>query len=241
MYDYGEACPVSKATAVLCERWTLQIVRELMLGATRFSELQRTLPKISPSLLNARLRLLADSGIALRKRIPEQRGFEYHLTPAGQALQPVIMELGKWGMRWIFDGLEDEELDAAVLLGHMAAMLKVEELPACNTVLQFTFTDFTETAQRYIFVHDGKREVCDVNPGYEVDVYLRSTLRALSEVFWGERALREACRSGALKIVAPPVYSKSVSKWFPVSLFAADNRRRGKGVVPGASRDGGVC
>ena len=89
MYDYGEACPISKATTVLCERWTLQILREMMLGATRFSELQRMLPKISPSLLNTRLRQLAENEIIVKKRIPEQRGFEYHLTPAGKSLQPV--------------------------------------------------------------------------------------------------------------------------------------------------------
>jgi len=241
MYDYGEACPVSKATSVLCERWTLQIIREMMLGASRFSELQKVLPKISPSLLNARLRLLCDSGIVVRKRIPEQRGYEYHLTPAGQSLQPVIMEIGKWGMRWIFDGLVDDELDAAVLLGHMAAMLKTEELPACDTVIQFTFTDFTEGAQRFIFVHDGKREVCDINPGYEVDVYLRATLRTVSEIFWGEISVQDATRSGALKITGLPVYARSIAKWFPVSLFAGENRRGKTDLLPPIVGGRGVC
>ena len=87
MYDYGEACPISRASSVLCERWTLQIVREMFFGASRFSEFQKYLPKISPSLLNTRLRLLAENGIIIRKRIPEKRGYEYHLTPAGKSLR----------------------------------------------------------------------------------------------------------------------------------------------------------
>jgi DNA-binding HxlR family transcriptional regulator len=231
MYDYGEACPVSKATSILCERWTLQIVREMLLGATRFSALQRMLPRISPTLLNSRLRLLTDAGIVMRKRIPEQRGFEYHLTPAGKALEPVITELGRWGMHWIFDGLEDDELDAVVLLGYMAALLKVEELPSCDTVLQFTFDDFAESPQRFIFIHDGKREVCDVNPGHEVDVFIRGTLRDLSEVFWGERDLQQAIKDGVIKIVGPSVYTRSVARWFPISALVGERRGRRAGQV----------
>jgi DNA-binding HxlR family transcriptional regulator len=222
MYDYGEACPVSRATSVLCERWTLQIVRELMLGATRFSEFQKYLPKISPSLLNARLRLLVENGIVIRKRIPEKRGFEYQLAPAGKALAPVIAELGKWGMNWVYDGLSDEQLDAIVLLREIAVFLKTREMPAGDTVLQFTFTDLDATPRRYILVQDEKREVCDENPGYEVDVYFRSTLRTLSEIWWGERDLRAACNDELLKVTGPPVYTRRLAKWFPVSSLAAE-------------------
>jgi DNA-binding HxlR family transcriptional regulator len=225
MYDYGEACPISRATSVLCERWTLQIIREMMLGAKRFSEFQKYLPKISPSLLNSRLQLLAENGIILRKRIPEQRGFEYQLTAAGKALAPVMNELGKWGMRWIYDRLEDEQLDAAVLLRDIAVKLNTAELPSGDTVMQFTLNDLEDTKTRYIFVHGDKCEVCDVNPGHEVDVYFRSTLRTLSEIWWGEVRLQAACSNGALKVTGPTVYTKSLTKWFPVSAFATENRK----------------
>lgn len=225
MYDYGEACPISRASSVLCERWTLQIIRELMLGVTRFSEFQKYLPKISPSLLNARLRMLDENGIILRKRIPEQRGFEYRLTPEGKALQPMLMEMGKWGMRWVFDSLEDDQLDAAVLVRDIAVLLKSEELPAGDTVMQFTFTDLEETPKRYIIIQDDKREVCDENPGHEVDLFFRSTLRTLSEIWWGDIGLRGACNSGSLQVVGPSVYTKNLSKWFPISSVASENPR----------------
>jgi len=70
-----------------------------------------------------------------------------------------------------------------------------------------------------MFIHEDKREVCDINPGHEVDVYVRSTLRALSEVFWGERELQQACKEGAVTILGPPVYTRSASRWFPLSVL----------------------
>lgn len=241
MYDYGEACPVSRATSVLCERWTLQIVREMLLGATRFSEFQKYLPKISPSLLNARLRSLEENGVIIRKRIPEKRGYEYQLSPAGKALKPVVMELGSWGMRWVYDGLSDEHLNVAVLLREIAVFLRTDHLPSGDTVLQFTFTDMDEASKRFVLIRDDKREVCDENPGYEVDVYFRSTLRTLSEIWWGDIGLSAARNGGALKVSGPVVYTKCLSKWFPVSNFAAENpnkRLRGRERVSAKATSG---
>ncbi len=240
MYDYGEACPISKATSVLCERWTIQIVREMLLGAKRFSELQRRLPKISPSLLNARLRTLCDNDIVIRKRIPEQRGFEYHLTPAGRSLSPVVTEIGKWGMRWIYAGLDEEELDIAVLMEHIAAMLNADELPSCDTVIQYTFTDVTEHPQWFIFVGTDKREVCDENRGYEVDIYLRSTLQTLSDIWWQNITFKEAIANGDLQAVGAPVYTRTLAKWFPTSLFAEDNEVRKKAKATGQPESAGM-
>jgi len=224
MYDYGEACPISRATSLLCERWTLQIVREMMLGATRFSEFQKYLPKISPSILNARLRSLEENGIAIRKRIPEKRGYEYHLSPAGKALAPVLTELGRWGMRWVHEGISDEELNAVTLMREIAQSLDTTQLPSGDTVLQFTFVDLEEAPRRYILVHGEKVEVCDENPGHEVDVYFRSTLRTLSEIWWGDLALRTARDKDLLTVTGSAVYTKRLSSWFPVSSFASSNK-----------------
>lgn len=225
MYDYGEACPISKATSVLCERWTLQIVREMMLGAKRFSELQKALPRISPSLLNSRLRLLADNEIIVRKRIPEQRGFEYCLTPAGKSLEPLMTELGKWGMRWVYDGLSDEELDAAQSAQHFSGLLKTEGLPSGDTVFQLSFTDVSDMPRVFVIIRGETREVCDENPGHEVDVYLRCTLRTLTEIMLGEIDLATACDNESLQVLGPPVYTRNISKWFPISEFANFNPR----------------
>ncbi len=232
MYDYGEACPISRASRVLCERWTLQIVREMMLGASRFSELQRYLPRISPSLLNARLKLLEEQGVIVKRRIPEKRGHEYRLSPSGKALAPLLHEMGKWGMEWVHEGIEDDELNAVVLLREIAELMDVDALPSGDHVLQFTFADLDDEATRFILLQRGTREVCQENPGYEVDVYFESTLRTLSEVFWGDVSLAAARKSGALNVVGPSALTRRLSKWFPTSSFARYNpaqsrRRRG--------------
>ncbi|NIW24510.1 MAG: hypothetical protein GWN29_08060 [Gammaproteobacteria bacterium] len=141
---------------------------------------------------------------------------------------PVVMEIGKWGMRWIYSVLDEEELDIAVLMGHIAAMIKVDELPSCDTVIQFTFTDVTESPQWFIQIHEDKREVCDENRGYEVDVYLRSTLQTLSDIWWRNVDLKQAVSSGDLQVTGASVYTKSLSRWFPTSMFAEQNKVRKK-------------
>jgi DNA-binding HxlR family transcriptional regulator len=219
MYDYGEICPMSKATSLLCERWTLQIIREMFLGASRFSEFQKYLPKISPSLLNARLRVLVENGIAIRKRIPEKRGFEYHLTPAGKSLAPLLTEFGTWGKTWVYGKLTDEELDLEGILRAIAEMIDTDQLPDCDTVLQFTFTDLDENPKWFVTIKDGKREICDTNLGHEVDVYFRSTLKTLDEIWWGQMNLIAACESEQLKVTGPPVYTRNLSRWFPANAF----------------------
>lgn len=225
MFDYGEACPISKATSVLGERWTLQILRELHMGATRFSELQKLLPKISPSLLNARLKMLADNDIVVRKRIPEQRGYQYCLTPAGKSLGPLLNELGKWGMCWVYDGLSDEELSAAQCAQHFCGLLRTDGLPTGNTVIEIVLEDVEQMPRVFVMIQGDKREVCDENPGHEVDVFVRSTLRTLTEIMLGDVDLNAARERGALKVTGQAVYTKNLAKWFPLSAFVKDNPR----------------
>lgn len=99
MIEYSQFCPVAKTAEVLGEKWTLLIVRELVLGATRFSQIQRGVPRMSPTVLNKRLAELQAHGVIVRKRIPEQKGFEYRLTESGRELYPVILQMAQWGMR----------------------------------------------------------------------------------------------------------------------------------------------
>lgn len=225
MIDYGEACPISKATSVLGERWTLQIIREMMLGASRFSEFQRYMPKISPSLLNTRLQSLEQAGVIYRKRIAEQKGYEYLLSPSGKALKPLMMELGKWGMCFAFDELEDEEMNAFAILRDIAVGLDLDQLPAGDCVFQFSLNDVPETPNLYIIIKEkpataAHAEVCDENPGHEVDVYFHSTIRCLTEIWFGKTSLAAARRRGEIKVTGPSIYTKHINKWFPVSTFA---------------------
>lgn len=219
MYDYGESCPISKATSLLCERWTLQIIREMFLGARRFSEFQKYLPKLSPSLLNARLRFLVDNGIAIRKRIAEKRGYEYHLTAAGKSLAPVLTEMGRWGSHWVHDMASSEEQDIESLLRGVANAIDSEQLPGGDTIIQFDFSDAAEPSRWYITIKNGQAEICDHNPGHEVDVYIRSTFKTLHAVWWGDITLASARENGSIHVNGEAAYTRRMASWFPTGGF----------------------
>src|ERR1044072_6660977 len=113
---YGQICPVSKAAESLGERWTLLIIRELVLGTTRFNDFQRALSQISPTLMTERLNQLQDAGLLVAKRRPGQRRTEYYPTAAGNQLKATILGLGEWGMSWARGQMNDDELDLEMLM-----------------------------------------------------------------------------------------------------------------------------
>jgi DNA-binding HxlR family transcriptional regulator len=85
---YKQFCPLSMAAEILCTRWTMVLLRELIAGSTRFNDLRRGVPKMSPTLLSQRLKELEAAGIVERRPSSNERGvFEYHLTEAGKDLR----------------------------------------------------------------------------------------------------------------------------------------------------------
>jgi DNA-binding HxlR family transcriptional regulator len=94
---YGQICPVSKAVELLGERWTLLIIRELVLGTTRFNDFQRALSQISPTLLTKRLNQLEEAGLLMRKTMADQRRIEYHPTAASKELNRSSLALESGG------------------------------------------------------------------------------------------------------------------------------------------------
>ena len=133
MYDYNEACPISVAASVLCEKWTLQIIREMFFGSTRYSEIQKYIPNISPSLLRTRLRFLEEQGLILRKCGERANRYEYFLTPSGKALAPVLSEMGKWGMCHANENLTEKQNTAWGLVRDFGGRVDTEQLPSGTT------------------------------------------------------------------------------------------------------------
>jgi len=222
MYDYGEACPISMAASVLCERWTLQIIREMFFGSTKYSEIQKFIPNISPSLLRDRLRSLESQGLVIRKRAERGNRYEYFLTPSGKALAPVLTEMGKWGMRHAREGMTDKANTASGLARDFAGGLNVDELPSGNTSIQINLTDVEDSPRRYIHVRDGEVEVCDTDLGFETDVYITSTLDLMTRIWYGEVEMTQAIETGRMKVVAAPVYSRHITRWLRISSFTTD-------------------
>jgi DNA-binding HxlR family transcriptional regulator len=219
--QYGQFCPIAKAAEILGERWTILIVRELVLGTSRFSDFQRALSQISPSLLTKRLAQLQDCGLVVRKTPPKQQRAEYHLTPAGRELGPVLMSLGEWGMKWVRGQMSDDELDVQMLMYDFCRRIDAGQLPGGGTVIHFAFTGLAKFGNWWVVIeHDGERELCDDPPARAVDVHLRSNLRTLVEIWAGDTEIRVAKKDGRLELSGNPALVRTVSAWLRIGALA---------------------
>lgn len=229
MIEYSQFCPLSKTAEVLGEKWTLLIVRELVLGATRFNQIQRGIPSISPTVLNTRLAELTERGVIARRRIPEQKGYEYRLTESGRELYPLLLKMSEWGMRWARRGIREEELDVEFLMGDVRRRLDTGKLPDGRTVLKFTYTDLEEFAEWWVKIDDGSVELCLDDPGHEVDVFFTTDLKTMTEVWMGDLPLKKAQADRRLKIVGPSTLLRNLTAWFPLHMHS--------GIRPAPLRD----
>lgn len=193
--SYGQYCPISRALDVVGERWSLLILRDLILGTTRFNDLSRGLPRLSRALLAKRLRQFERSGLV------ERVDTEYLLTDAGRALEPVVLALGEWGARWAFGQPDPDELDPELLAWWMHEGLDTSRFPGKRHVLHLRFTD--DPTPFWFVVEDGVPSVCATDPGYEVDVTIRSDITSLYEVWLGELPVSDALASGRLAFDGP--------------------------------------
>jgi DNA-binding HxlR family transcriptional regulator len=217
---YGQFCPIAKATEILGERWTILIIRELLLGTSRFSDFQRALSQISPTLLTQRLGQLVDHGLVIRKASPNGKRSEYFLTASGKELGPIISELAVWGMRWARGQMTDAELDVELLMHDICRRLDPALLPGGVTVLHFDFTGLEKFARWWIVVEEGRRELCVTPPGRDVDLCIHTDVRTLVEVYSGDVPVATVRREGRLTATGSAVLARSLSKWMPLSSVA---------------------
>jgi DNA-binding HxlR family transcriptional regulator len=217
--SYHQFCPVAKAMELLDERWTLLVVRELLLGSRRFNELRRGVPRMSPTLLSKRLHELAAAGVVERRM--DGTEVSYVLTEAGQELRPVVEALGAWGTRWM-GRLGDPDLDPKLLLWDMHRGVNTGALPPGRTVVQFHFPDVAgRTGRWWLVLTPEESDVCDEDPGYEVDVTVQVGLRRMVEIWLGDLSWSTALRSGDLRLVGPSELCRALPRWFTLSTFAA--------------------
>ena len=229
MAEYGNYCPVSMGTDVIADRWTPMILRELFLGSTRFNDIARGLPGISRSLLVQRLKHLERKGVLEFWPSPTGRGNEYRLTPAGEALEPVVMALGEWSVKFLFDDYKPTDVTAETLTWWMHHRVDKTKIPAGRTVVQF---DHTAPKRQSVWVvfDRGEVSVCAEHPGYDVDVTVITPTSVLADVFGGASDWSRALSSGAIRIEGPPRLAKALPRWFQQSPFAPAVTAKVRGV-----------
>jgi DNA-binding HxlR family transcriptional regulator len=222
--SYGQFCPVAQAAEVLTERWTLLVLRELLMGSTRFNELQRGVPRMSSSLLSKRLREMERSGLLTREPLPGERGHAYGLTPAGEALGPLVVQLGNWSCEWLKREITDEEADPALLMWDMRRSVQLDRLPEDQVVVFFRYRDAEEGKRAWWLVAEAaEAELCFTDPGFGIDLQVDAEARAMAEVWLGQLELGAAMRSKRIRVSGPEHLVRSFPDWLGYSTFAFED------------------
>lgn len=218
--EYGQFCPVAKATEIIGEKWTVLIIRELLMGGTRFNELHRGLSLISPTLLSKRLESLTEHGLVYKKKIVGQKGYEYFPTESCRELLPVIQSLGKWGMRWARSNLTEKDLDVELLMLYLKRSIQPQKLPGNETIIHFNFSDIKEYPNWWMVVRGQEVDLCDNDPGKDVDVYVTTTVKSMVDVWMGDTTYKKAIREGEMTLVGDKVFTGNITSWMVNSEFA---------------------
>jgi DNA-binding HxlR family transcriptional regulator len=233
MSTYGQYCPVAKAMEVLDERWTLLVLRELLLGSEHFNDLRRGVPKMSPALLSKRLQTLVRAGLVKRSQVAGRT--RYSLTPCGQELEDIIDGLGAWGVRWIGD-LGDEDLDPHMLMWDIHRKSPIEAWPSNRTTLAFRLSGVSPKVSWWWLVGaNGHIDVCETDPGYDVTATISVSLRTLTQIWRGDMPWSRALSDGSVSIDGPSHVRRAVPAWIGQSNFATVPRPAKKPAQPTAS------
>lgn len=223
--NYGQFCPLALASEIVGERWTPLILRELMLGARRFNDIHRGVPRISPSLLTQRLRTLERAGIIQRRQTENHA--RYQLTEAGEALLPTIQGLAVWGKRWLPATLSEDRADPDLVMWDMHRRMALDRMPKGQTVIEFDFTDQPKTRRwRWLVCTHDDAALCITDPGLETDLYVSTDSRTITWVWYGDIPIRRAIADGTIRLHGPSRLCRGFPNWLKRSLLA-DIPRRG--------------
>lgn len=222
---YKQFCPVAMAAEVLCTRWTMVLMRELVAGTTRFNDLRRGVPKMSPALLSTRLKELELAGVVERRPMKTEKGvFEYHLTEAGKDLRPVVEAVGMWGQKWVESSLSLKNLDPSLLMWDMRRNLNPSPLPPSRTVVQFLYSDLPTTKSHWWLViePEGEVDLCWSNPGFEIDLYVTTDLRTMTAIWMGISTVES--ERDKMELLGERNVADTMQVWLGLSPFAKQKK-----------------
>jgi DNA-binding HxlR family transcriptional regulator len=225
--SYQQFCPVAMAAEILCTRWTIVVLREMFAGSTRFNELRRGVPRMSPALLSRRLKELEEAGILARAPSEADANlFEYQLTESGRELQPLVEAFGIWGQRRIESKLSLQHLDADLLMWDMRRSLDVTPMPEQRSVIEFVYPGLPAARRRYWLVVDPGEgvDLCKIDPGFEVDLYVSVDLRTMTAIWMGLDTVRAAVASQRMILTGAKSLVTSMQTWLGLSPFAKERK-----------------
>jgi len=222
--SYGQFCPVAMAAEIICSRWTVLVMRELLCGTTRFNDLRRGVPRMSPTLLSKRLRELVEAGVITASK-GAGGATEYKLTAAGEDLRDVVMSMGTWGQRWIESTLSLKNLDPSLLMWDMRRNLTSLPFTDRRCTIHFDYPELKNQRSWWLVVDAKTVDLCQVDPGFEVDLYVRSNLRSMTAVWMGLSTLKAEIDAGRIELTGDKVLAHSMQNWLGLSPFAKEQNR----------------
>jgi DNA-binding HxlR family transcriptional regulator len=221
--SYKQFCPVAMAAEILCTRWTIVVLRELIAGSTRFNDLRRGLPRMSPALLSQRLKELEAAGIVSRDPSTSEPGiFEYHLTKRGKELEPIVEAFGIWGQRWIDSELSLQQLDVHLLMWDMRRNLNPTPMPRRRGVIQVKYPELAPADRSWWLIVEPRADIdlCSIDPGFDVDLYVSTDLRTMTAIWMGMDTVRQAVRSNRMVLTGDRQLAADMQTWLGLSPFA---------------------
>ncbi len=219
MQGYGQFCPVAKATEVLGERWTPLIIRELLCDEQSFNTLRKGVPLMSPSLLSSRLKTLEAAGVISRQKTG--RGVTYSLTSAGEELRPIIEQLGVWGQRWARSDMSKKDLDPSLLMWDMHRNIDTSYFGEGRKVLRFEYVDYPSKMRLWwLVITDGSVDICLKDPGHEVDLFIKTRCKTMTQIWLGDTSLSKARRDKLINVTGDTELNKTMTKWIGCSPLA---------------------
>jgi DNA-binding HxlR family transcriptional regulator len=214
---YGQFCPVAKAAEVIGDRWNPLVLRELLSGSRYFNDISRGVPLMSRALLTQRLKELENAGVMVSHEKTTGQGYEYVLTPAGEALRPVIDAMAAWAHQWGGRHIAPEDLDDALLMWATKHHIHLEIDPSQKIVLQFNFRGLTKgrkTQRSYwVVMEAGEVDMCLKDPGFAVDVFISADLSAFTHVWMGYAPLDLALKQGKIALEGDRDLVRQVHGW----------------------------
>ncbi|MBZ0218597.1 MAG: helix-turn-helix transcriptional regulator [Fimbriimonadaceae bacterium] len=216
----GSLCPALGSAEILGDKWTLLILRELFLGTTRFNDFQRALPRMSPTILSKRLKLLEANDVLVRKTSAGSRMAAYRLTRSGRELGPIIEYMAIWGLRWRRRRIGEEDYDTSGFMWDFHRTLNTEALPDGETVFYVKYTDRDTYFRWWLIANGNVVDLCLEDPGREVDLYLTTSLDCLIAVWMGDTSVKDAVAANTVLIEGAPHLVRTASSWFPRSHLA---------------------
>jgi len=213
--SYGMFCPIAMACEVLEPRWTILILSEMWCGATRFNEIRRGVPGISPTLLSKRLKEMESQGLIERLEDPAKGTVDYIRTAKAIELDPVLDLLGDWAYRNIEPEIALNKLKPDYLMWSLRRLVDPSALPDRRVVVRFHFPECKKNEATYwLLARPGMAvELCLIDPGFDVDLFVEAELRALGSAWMGYSSLQTEISQDRIFLSGDALLTRTIDRW----------------------------